>query len=210
MMLPAQSKWSSAASSGTAKRSHFYDIFHPIYRRRSITLLTCAALDTIAGTAVNGWLYFQAVSILGLSPVAASTLVVTGMGVGMIGFPLGAWTSERFGRVPTVVYVGGAAWLGAFAFYLRSARVRAVAVHVAGRRVLLVQSRVRRDDGRRELRGDRTFPRRAAHHDDRLAGHNRGGVLDARAGADRRVDRTARRTRAASFATSRCSAFRAR
>jgi MFS family permease len=117
-MLPAQSKWSSAASAGSAKRSHFYDIFHPIYRRRSIALLTCAALDTIAGTAVNGWLYFQAVSILGLSPVAASTLVVTGMGVGMIGFPVGAWTSERFGRVPTVAYLGGAAWLGAFAFYL--------------------------------------------------------------------------------------------
>ncbi|MGA9723659.1 MAG: MFS transporter [Candidatus Binatus sp.] len=118
MMLPAQSKWSSARSSGTATRSHIYDIFHPIYRRRSIALLSCAALDTIAGTAVNGWLYFQAVSILGLSPVAASTLVVTGMGVGMIGFPLGAWTSERFGRVPTVAYVGGAAWLGAFAFYV--------------------------------------------------------------------------------------------
>jgi MFS family permease len=117
-MLPSESQWSRAQSSGAARRSHIYDIFHPIYRRRSITLLTCAALDTIAGTAVNGWLYFQAVSILGLSPAAASTLVVTGMGVGMIGFPVGAWTSERFGRVPTVGIVGGAAWLGAFAFYL--------------------------------------------------------------------------------------------
>ena len=117
-MLPAESRWSSAASSGTAKHTHIYDIFHPIYRRRAITLLTCAALDTIAGTAVNGWLYFQAISILGLSPVAASTLVVTGNGVGMIGFPIGAWTAERYGRVPTVVYMGGAAWFGAFAFYL--------------------------------------------------------------------------------------------
>ncbi|HZC45246.1 MAG TPA: MFS transporter, partial [Candidatus Acidoferrum sp.] len=117
-MLPAQSQWSHAASSGAARNTHFYDILHPLYRRRSIALLTCAALDTIAGTAVNGWLYFQAVSILGLSPAAASTLVVTGMGVGMIGFPLGAWTSERFGRVPTVAWMGGAAWLGAFAFYL--------------------------------------------------------------------------------------------
>jgi len=26
-----QSRWSSAKSSGSAKRSHFYDIFHPIY-----------------------------------------------------------------------------------------------------------------------------------------------------------------------------------
>jgi MFS family permease len=117
-MLPSESKWTRAQTSGAARQSHIYDIFHSIYRRRSITLLTCAALDTVAGTAVNGWLYFQAVSILGLSPAAASTLVVTGMGVGMIGFPLGAWTSERFGRVPTVALVGGAAWLGAFAFYL--------------------------------------------------------------------------------------------
>lgn len=154
IMLPAQSRWSNAAAAGTAKRSHFYDIFHPIYRRRSITLLICAALDTVAGTAVNGWLYYQAVSILGLSPASASTLVVTGMGVGMIGFPIGAWTSERFGRVPTVVYMGGAAWLGAFAFYFGPTGIRQLAVHVAGGRLLLVQSRVGRDDGRRELRGD--------------------------------------------------------
>jgi MFS family permease len=117
-MLPAESQWSRAASSGSTKKSRIYDIFHPLYRRRSITLLSCAALDTIAGTAVNSWLYFQAVSILGLSPVTASTLVIVGMGVGMLGFPIGAWTSERFGRVPTVVYMGGAAWLGAFAFYM--------------------------------------------------------------------------------------------
>jgi MFS family permease len=117
-MLPTQSLWSRAASSGAARRTHFYDIFHSLYRRRSIALLACAALDTIAGTAVNGWLYFEAVSILGLSPIAASTLVVTGTGIGMIGFPVGAWTSERFGRVPTVAWMGGAAWFGAFAFYL--------------------------------------------------------------------------------------------
>jgi MFS family permease len=117
-MLPTESSWSRAASSGSAKRSHIWDIFHPLYRRRSIALLSCAALDTIAGTAVNGWLYFEAVSILGLSAFAASTLVVSGTAIGMLGFPIGAWTSERFGRVPTVALMGGAAWLGAFAFYL--------------------------------------------------------------------------------------------
>jgi MFS family permease len=79
--------------------------------------LVCAALDTMAGTAVNGWLYFEAVSIIGLFPARASMLVMIGMGVGMIGFPVGAWTSDRFGRVPTVAYFGGAAWLGALAFY---------------------------------------------------------------------------------------------
>lgn len=98
--------------------SRFYDVLHPLYRRRALALLSCAALDTMAGTAVNGWLYFEAVSIIGLSPRNASTLVVAGMVFGMIGFPAGAWTAERFGRVPTVSYFGGAAWIGAVMFYL--------------------------------------------------------------------------------------------
>ena len=116
-MLPVESLWSRAASTGSTAESHFYDVLHPLYRRRAITLLACAALDTMAGTAVNGWLYFETVSIIGLSAEKASTLVVVGMVFGMLGFPIGAWTSERFGRVPTVMYVGGAAWLGALAFY---------------------------------------------------------------------------------------------
>jgi MFS family permease len=116
-MVPISPHWAHAASTGAISESHFYDVFHPLFRTRALTLLACAALDTMAGTAVNSWLYFEAVSILGLSPQKASTLVVAGMGVGMLGFPVGAWTSERFGRVPSVVYLGGAAWLGALAFY---------------------------------------------------------------------------------------------
>jgi MFS family permease len=116
-MLPADSRWSRAATKDAVVGSRIYDIFHPLYRRRALALLSCAGLDTMAGTAVNGWLYFAAVSVIGLPPQAASTLVVAGMGLGMLGFPLGAWTSERFGRVPTVAYMGGAAWIGALAFY---------------------------------------------------------------------------------------------
>jgi len=117
-MLPVDSRWSRLGSMKRVSRSRFYDVFHPLYRRRALTLLVCAALDTIAGSAVNGWLYFDAVSIIGLSPQKASSIIVVGMVVGMLGFPVGAWTSDRFGRVPTVMYVGGAAWLGALAFYL--------------------------------------------------------------------------------------------
>lgn len=116
-MLPEPMIWSRAASAKVAPKTNFYDIFHPLYRRRAITLLACAALDTMAGTAVNGWLYFEAVSIIGLFPARASMLVVIGMAVGMLGFPVGAWTSDKFGRVPTVAYFGGAGWLGALAFY---------------------------------------------------------------------------------------------
>ncbi|MGH7913593.1 MAG: MFS transporter, partial [Candidatus Binataceae bacterium] len=116
-MLPVDSRWARLASTDSVSRSHFFDIFHPLYRRRAITLLVCAALDTIAGSAVNGWLYFDAVSIIGLPPQKASLVIVTGMALGMLGFPVGAWSAERFGRVPTVMYVGGAAWFGAVAFY---------------------------------------------------------------------------------------------
>lgn len=116
-MLPADADLVRLTSTESAVRSHFYDIFHPLYRRRALALMACAALDTIAGTAVNGWLYFDAVSIVGLSPQRASSLVVSGMVLGMLGFPVGAWSSDRFGRVPTVMYVGGIAWFGAFAFY---------------------------------------------------------------------------------------------
>jgi MFS family permease len=116
-MLPAEFRFARKAAADSRSHSHFYDVLHPLYRRRSLTLLACAALDTMAGTAVNGWLYFEAVSIIGLAPGSASTLVVAGMVVGMIGFPIGAWTSEHLGRVPTVAWFGGAAWLGAIAFY---------------------------------------------------------------------------------------------
>jgi MFS transporter, AAHS family, 3-hydroxyphenylpropionic acid transporter len=116
-MLPIESRWAQVTSTREVDASHFYDILHPLYRRRASVLLACAGLDTMAGTAVNGWLYFDWVSIMGLSPQRASSLVVAGMVIGMFGFPLGAWSSERFGRVPTVMYVGGAAWLGALVFY---------------------------------------------------------------------------------------------
>lgn len=105
------------ARAGDVQTSRLFDILHPLYRKRALALLACAALDTMAGTAVNGWLYFEAVSIIGLSPKSASTLVVTGMMVGMVGFPIGAWTSEHLGRVPTVAFFGGAAWLGALGLY---------------------------------------------------------------------------------------------
>ena len=116
-MLPVDSRWARLASTNSVSGSRIYDIFHPLYRRRAITLLACAALDTIAGSAVNGWLYFYTVSIIGLSPQKASSVIVAGMVLGMLGFPAGAWTSDHFGRVPTVMYVGGAAWFGALAFY---------------------------------------------------------------------------------------------
>lgn len=116
-MLPSSARWNRAASAGSVERSNLWGVFAPLYRRRTLALLTCAALDTVAGTAVTTWLYFHAVSIIGLAPYTASAIVLFGSAVGTLGFPLGAWTSERFGRVPTVVGMGIMTWLGAIWFY---------------------------------------------------------------------------------------------
>jgi len=40
-----------------------------------------------------------------------------GGGLGMIGFPIGAWSAERFGRVPTVVAAGIAVGVGGLLFF---------------------------------------------------------------------------------------------
>jgi nitrate/nitrite transporter NarK len=44
-------------------------------------------------------------------------MMFVGGGLGMLGFPAGAWSAERFGRVPTVVWTGVAVAGGALCFY---------------------------------------------------------------------------------------------
>ena len=161
--------------------SHFYDVFHPLYRRRAITLLVCAALDTVAGSAVNGWLYFDAVSIIGLSPQKASSLIVVGMVVGMLGFPAGAWTFRSFRPRADGDVRGRRSLAWSFGLLLGSAERSDLAFDLAARRLLLVQDRLRRYDGWCEFRCNRIVPLRAAHHDDRMAGDHRRRVFDASA-----------------------------
>ena len=108
-----------------------------------------------------------------------------GMVLGMLGFPAGAWASDRFGRVPTVMYVGGAAWLGAVAFYWGPPNGVTWPLCLAGGCLLLVQDRLGRDDRRCELGCNRIISRGAAHHDDRVAGNHRRRILDAGAGDHR-------------------------
>jgi MFS family permease len=44
-------------------------------------------------------------------------MTIVAGGIGLIGFPLGAWTAERFGRVPTVVWFGISITAGHLWFY---------------------------------------------------------------------------------------------
>ena len=149
----------------------------------------------MAGTAVNGWLYFEAVSIIGLAPGNASTLVVVGMVVGMLGFPIGAWTSEHLGRVPTVAWSGGAAWLGAIwvlfwsGWHHRPSDVLCLLATYCWFKLASSIMTVGANAAATEL-----FPADAAHHDGRMADDHGSGLLDAGAGDDFRADRPAGRT----------------
>jgi len=104
--LPESERWEVSDASGINTRTRFYDVFQPLYRKRSITMIICALAAAISTTAANAFSYYHAVSVVGLSAASTSLMTIVAGGLGLIGFPLGAWTAERFGRVPTVVGFG--------------------------------------------------------------------------------------------------------
>ncbi len=116
-VIPESARWERAAASGATQRAAFYDVFGPRYRARAVPMLAAYLLNTIAVNAATSWGYFHAVSVVGLSAAAASVMMLTGGGVSLLGFPMGAWSAERFGRVPTVVGFGVLVAAGSLFFY---------------------------------------------------------------------------------------------
>jgi MFS transporter, putative metabolite:H+ symporter len=115
--LPESARWRHESEAGAAAPTRFYDVFVPLYRRRSITLVVCSILAALSAEGVTSYTYFHAVSVVKLSADAASAITLFGGGLGMLGFPVGAWSSERFGRVPTVVAFGVATSALALGYY---------------------------------------------------------------------------------------------
>ena len=105
-LLPESERWELSDATGITTRSRFCDVFQPLYRKRSITMIVCALAANISSTAANAFGYYHAVSVVGMSSAATSTMTIVAGGLGLLGFPLGAWSAERFGRVPTVVAFG--------------------------------------------------------------------------------------------------------
>ncbi len=115
--MPESRRWERAADLGAAARTRFQDIFVPLYRRRSLALTVCSLLGSVAGEGIGSWGYFHAVSVVGMSAAVASTMMFFAGGLGMLGFPAGAWSAERFGRVPTIVWSGIALAGGSLLFF---------------------------------------------------------------------------------------------
>ena len=102
-LLPESNRWELSDATGITTRTSFYDVFQPLYRKRSVTMIVCSLAANISTTAANAFGYYHAVSVVGMSSAATSTMTIVAGGLGLLGFPLGAWTAERFGRVPTMV-----------------------------------------------------------------------------------------------------------
>jgi len=115
--LPESKRWRREVCELESRPTHFYDIFVPLYRKRAVTIIICALLAYFSAEGVNSYSYFHAVSVIGLSADFASAFTIIGGGFGMVGFPIGAWAAERFGRVPTIVTCGSLASAIALAYY---------------------------------------------------------------------------------------------
>ncbi len=105
-LLPESERWELSDASGITTRTNFYDVFQPLYRKRSLTMIVCGLAVAISTTGANAFGYYHAVSVVGQSAAATSTMTIVAGGLGLLGFPLGAWAAERFGRVPTAVAFG--------------------------------------------------------------------------------------------------------
>lgn len=84
----------AARAESTVPASHAATVVWPI--------LASTILSTTATASVDSWRYFHLVTVSGLSPSVASALLLTAGGAAVAGFPLGAFASDRIGRVPAV------------------------------------------------------------------------------------------------------------
>ena len=86
-LLPESERWELSDASGITTRTRFYDVFQPLYRKRSITMIVCAFAAAISTTAANAFGYYHAVSVVGMSSAGTSTMTIVAGGLGLARLP---------------------------------------------------------------------------------------------------------------------------
>jgi MFS family permease len=94
-------RFTTARDSGRVATTRARDLFRGAYRRRAIGLLAVALLKPVAVAATSTWPYYHMVKTLELAPATASLVYFLGGGIGLVGNPLGARLTDRWGRRPT-------------------------------------------------------------------------------------------------------------
>lgn len=115
--IPESKRWQHAVASGVAGDSRFYHVFGPAWRRRAIPLIAATILGEFAAAGVATWPFYHATTVVGLSPAMTSIVMLVGGTIGVLGLAIGAWTSERYGRVRSIVVLGLATIVGTIGYY---------------------------------------------------------------------------------------------
>ena len=115
--LAETERFNTARDHGRVAATRARDLFRGAYRRRAIGLLAVALLKPVALTATSTWPYYHMVKTLGLSSATASLVYFVGGGIGLLGNPLGARLTNRWGRRPTSLLGVTLAVASGVAFY---------------------------------------------------------------------------------------------
>ena len=116
-LLPESERWERSDASGINTRTRFYDVFQPLYRKRSITMIVCALAGNISTTAANAFGYYHAVSVVGMSAAATSTMTIVAGGIGLARLPARRMDLRTLRPRPTVVSFGILMTAGHLWFY---------------------------------------------------------------------------------------------
>ncbi len=115
--LPETRRFARALEDGSVARTRARDLFRGPYRRRAIGLLAAWTLRPIGVTAVMTYLFYHGISNLALTPGWVTVVFIAGGAVGLLGIPLGARLSDRWGRRPTLATFSLLSVAGGVAYY---------------------------------------------------------------------------------------------
>lgn len=101
--IPETRRFLVADQTGRTERARMRDLLRPRYRRRAVGLAAVGLLRGAALSALGFYLFHHAVTNVGLETWRVAALFAGGGSLGMVGNPLGAFCSERWGRRPTQV-----------------------------------------------------------------------------------------------------------
>jgi predicted MFS family arabinose efflux permease len=101
--IPETRRFQVADQTGRIERARMRDLLRPRYRRRAVGLGLVGLLRGAALSALGFYLFHHAVTNVGLETWRVAALFAGGGSLGIVGNPLGAFCSERWGRRPTQV-----------------------------------------------------------------------------------------------------------
>ncbi len=101
--VPETKRFEAAEESGRTRRARMRDLLAPRYRRRAVGLGLVGLLRGAALSALGFYLFHHAVRNVGLESWQVAGLFAGGGCLGIVGNPIGALCSERWGRRPTQV-----------------------------------------------------------------------------------------------------------